>query len=1195
MNLENYLVVRKLMEYYHFISKVMRITFLLLTVFLVQVSARTNAQININEKNASLRKIIKQIAKQTGYDFVFADKDLAKASPVSVNLENVSLDLALKRTFAGQPLTYHIDERTVILSGMPQVPARTVNATGTAVPIQEYITVNGTVQGTDGVKLQGASIKALDTKGNEINLYASSDSNGDFVLNKVPISALLEFSFVGYQKRILAARTQMGIVSMQAVTAQIEEIQVVNTGYQSLPKERSTGAFDIIDKKVLETPRISLANKLVGASAGLQPSFDANGKASFVLRGKGTFGGSAPLLVVDGFAINGGFESINPNDVESISILKDAAAASIWGARANNGVIVVTTKNAKKSGKLRIDFSNQLQVGSMYDIDYLRNQASSEETVNYERATFGKYQYKTMMGGMPPVNVKEGISLPYSQAQTLYNQYFYKEIDEKTYEDGLYRLSQLDNTQQIKNLLTQRPITQQYSFSLASPSERMSNYASLLYNQERSGFVGNKNRNMQMDYRGQAAIASWLDFSLSSMFRYQEADNSGVSSGDITELHRYDMLIGENGQPTNMNYLRYYQPLLNSSVPMSSFPYSDWSYNILNEMKSRELKSSGLNLRVQGGLDFKLGYGIRLETKFMFERLQYDNRNLYYEDSYFVRNLVNTSAEWNKTTGAIRTNIPKGQVLDQNTNATNAYNWRNQLNLNRTFAEIHEVNALVGAEIIQRNNKRVNMARTYGYSDDQLTVGILPNGTGNGLQLTNWLGNRLTIPYTNAYGYAMDRYFSSYGNMAYTYDRKYTLSGSFRIDASNFISDEPKYLYSPFWSIGGSWNLKNENFLLDNTRVNALKLRSTYGYNGSSNTETSFKPLIQVNGVNAESGHMEAQIHSYGNPTLRWERTGTLNLGVDYELLNGRLFGKLDYYRKHGKDILAYVSIPLINGTYTANFNSAEILNNGIELEIGSRWKNGNGFYWEGVLNMAYNHNEVKKLLLVSHPYWHLSGSGGTTYVEGRPMSAVYSFRYAGPHNFGTEGSPQIRPAVYLKDGEVMDIVSGQTQLDGLEFMAYQGASVAPYTLGMRHSFGYRDFDLSFSLIAKLGHIYRKTPFNHPGRNGQPNSMLNTARTAEPEGMLPALPYNENDALYSVSYSSYMDYLTTSANHLRINDITLSYNLKQGLSRVVKLERAQLFAQTNNLTIKGKGEDPEFLYGRMRLLPSFMLGIKVGF
>lgn len=1194
MKLDNYLVVPKLMKYYQFTSKVMRITLFLLTAFLIQVSAKSTAQVSIHEKDASLRKIIKSITKQTGYDFVFADKDLAKAIPVSLRLQNVSLEEALKATFARQPLSYRIDKKTVILRKAFFPNSESVIAEHIA-QVQHYMEVKGTIHGAGGIPLLGASIKVLDAKGMDLGLSTSSNESGSFSIAKVPIDALLEFSFIGYKKRVLAARSQMGTVDLQSFTDEIQEIQVVNTGYQSLSKERSTGAFDIVDQKVLETPRISLANKLVGAVSGLQPKFKANGEATFTLRGQGTFLKSDPLLVVDGFAIDGGFESINPNDVASVSVLKDAAAASIWGARASNGVIVVTTKNAKRSGKLTVEFTNQLQIGSMYDIDYLRNLASSEETIAYERATFGKYQYKSMMGSMAPVNVKEGVNTVYSQAQTLYNQYFYKEIDENSYQAGLNRLSKLDNTQQIEDLLLRRPLTQQYNLSLSSPSEKMSNYVSLLYNQDKNGFVGNNDRNMQFDYRGQASIFSWLDFSLSNMTRYKETNMSGVNAGDITELQRYDMLQDENGLPTNMNYLRYYQPILNSSVPMASFPYEDWSYNILNEMKSRDLKSSSLNLRLQTGLDFKIGHGFNFETKFMFERVQFDSRSHHMGESYFVRNLVNTTSEWNKATGKVRANIPKGEVLDQSSNATNAYNWRNQLNYNRTFAEIHEITALVGSEIIQRNNKGVNLARSYGYTDSQLSVGILPNGTGNGLALTNWLGNKLNIPYTNSYTYRMERFFSTYGNMAYSYDRRYTLSGSFRVDASNFISDDPKYRYSPFWSVGGSWNLKNEDFLSEVSAINFLKLRTTYGYNGASSTTTSFKPLIQVNGTNAESGYMEASIHSYGNPTLRWERTGTLNLGIDYDLFNHRLFGKLDYYRKHGQDILANVSIPLINGDYSATFNSAEILNNGIEFEIGSRWRNASGFSWEGVINMAYNHNEVKKLVKDSHPYWHLSGSGGTTYVEGKPIAAVYSFRYAGAHNFGTDDSPQIRPAIHLNEGELMDIISGQTQLDGLDFMAYQGVSVAPYTLGMRHFFGYKDFDLSFSVMAKLGHIFRRTPFNHPGRNGKPNSLLQEAMTAQADAMLPALPFTETDALYSVSYSGYMDYLTSNANHLRINDITLSYNMKPLFSRFLTIDKAQVFAQTNNLTIKGKGEDPEFRYGAMRLLPSFVFGVKIGF
>lgn len=1180
--------------YYQFLWKAMRITIFMLTVFLLQVSAKSNAQISLSEKNVSIKKVIKAIAKQTGYDFVYADQDLERTKPVSVQLKNSSLEEALEKCFSNQPIEYQVVRKTVVLK--KKNIARVVEPRTVEAEIQERITVKGTVLEEDGKPLFGTTIIAMNAKGIPMADKSFSDENGEFTIENVLADGFLEFSFLGRKKALLPARLQMGNVIMVRIVSELEDVQVVSSGYQTISKERATGAYDAIDKSVLETPSISLANKLVGAASGLQPTFDSEGKATFMLRGQGTFLETEPLLVVDGFAINGGFESINPNDVESVTLLKDAAASSIWGARASNGVIVVTTKKAKRSGQLTVDFSNQLKIGTFYDMEYARNLASTQDGLAYERSAFGKYQYKTMGGVLAPSSVKDGITERYSQAQTLYNQYSFGEITEREFESGLARLGGLDNSKQIKNLLMQRPLTQQYNLSISNPSEKMSNYVSMLYNHDQKGFIGNKSRSMQFDYRGRASIFSWLDLSLSTMINYGEANNSGASMSDITELQRYDMLLDESNMPTNMNYLRYYQPLLNSSVPMADFPYDNWNYNIVDEIKSRDLTASDLNMRFQGGLDFKLGLGLSFESKFMFEKMQADRRDHYFEDSFFVRNLVNTYSSWDKVTGEVRTNLPKGDILDQSSVTTNAYNWRNQLNFKHTFNGVHEVSALAGAEIIQRNIKGLNMARTYGYNDDQLLVGLLPNGTGAGTTLNDWLGNRLDIPYTNSYSYAMNRFFSSYGNVAYTYDRKYTLSGSFRVDAANFISDDPKYRYSPFWSIGGSWNLGREDFLQDISTINHLGLRATYGYNGASSTTTSVKPLIVVSGANAESGAVEADAHSYGNPNLRWERTGTLNVGLDYAFMNNKLFGKIDYYRKHGKDILAEVSIPLVNGNTTAIFNNAEIVNNGIEFEVGSRYRGSGDFHWEGRLNFAYNNNEVKKLFLVNHPASVLVGTlGAVTYVEGRPISAAYAYRYAGMHDFGTAATPIVRPAIHLTDGEVLDFSSGSTTLDGLEYTSYEGVTVAPYTLGMRQSVGYKSVNLSFSLLAKLGHVYRRTAFNHPRLNGKPNSLLSEALQTNPNEMLPALPLNEDDAMFSMGYATAMDYLIKRANHLRINDITLTYDLGQMLKQYVKVNRVQVFGQVNNLTIKGKGEDPEFLYGSMRLLPSYVFGLKGGF
>lgn len=334
MKINNQLVVRKIHSNYQFMWRTMRITLFMLTAFLLQVSAKTNAQVNLNEKNASLRTIIKSITKQTGYDFVYADRDLEKTKPVSLQLKNSSLEEALARSFAGQPLAYKISNKTVVLKRKDMVKIVDHNQYKNIEDLtQQEFQVRGTVLDNNGEPLEGVTIVAMRATGVATGAKTGSAADGSFTLSNVAINGVVEFSYLGRKTRILPARSQMGNISLEMVTSELEDIVVVSTGYQTLPKERATGAFDLVDKKTLETPSISLANKLVGAVSGLQPTLNADGSvASFVLRGQGTFSGSQPLLVVDGFAISGGFSSINPDDIESVSVLKDAAAASIWGA-----------------------------------------------------------------------------------------------------------------------------------------------------------------------------------------------------------------------------------------------------------------------------------------------------------------------------------------------------------------------------------------------------------------------------------------------------------------------------------------------------------------------------------------------------------------------------------------------------------------------------------------------------------------------------------------------------------------------------------------------------------------------------------------------------------------------------------------------------------------------------------------------
>lgn len=1145
------------------------------------MDASAQRKISVEADSVTYLELFGKIREQTGLTVVYSNNELDKNKKVAARFVGEDIRQVMDKVLKGTGLGYDLEKELVVIKKLQQG-----NNGGT-------VRLMGRVVDSHKMPLPGVTVVV---KGTSVGV--ATDVNGRFELLLEGENPVLCFSFIGMETKEVAVGDRSFVeIVLEEKVENLEE--VVLTGYQTISKERSTGSYDMISKKDLDKPSTSIAQRLVGTVAGVNTSLTAEGTPSFVIRGQGTFLGSSPLVVVDGFVINGGFNSINPNDVESVTILKDAAAASIWGARASNGVIVVTTKKGKKNAEetgsgLDVQFSAFVKLASKTDVDYLRNQASSAETVEWEKMTFGKYGYTPLNSNSSFAVLKKYYHRKYTQGQILYNRFFYNEISEEEMNEGLERLSRLDNMKQIEEHLLRRPINQQYNLSLSGATDRMNNYVSLLYSRDLSRYQKDNDDAFQFDYRGRMGLAKWLDLNVAAMARYAKEISGGVNASTIQALGPYDMLLDEEGNYTDLSHLRIYKPMIDGVVSKESFPYEDWSYNPIKEMKNTKIQTKNIQARFQVGLTFKLLEGLTLDSKLQYELWQSDTRSLYNEDTYLVRSTVNMASTWNTSTGKITANLPTGSILDQEKTVLNTYNFRNQLNFNRTFADRHAVNFIVGLEISEQKNKGYEYPRSYGYDDKHLTVGIFPNGPGVGTTMKNWLGNSQTFDYVNKFSERTDRYFSVYGNVAYTYDDKYTVSGSVRTDASNFITDDPSYRYSPFWSVGVAWNMMREDFLQEPEWINLLRLRATYGFNGNSDNSTSVKPLISMNGYNGTTGELGAEIASKGNPLLRWERTGVFNLGTDFAFWNNKLYGKLDYYRKHGKDILAEISIPMVNGTDAAIFNNAEIINNGFEFELSSRQKVVGGLMWEGSVNFAYNHNKVKKLFRSAANYWVLVGSGGTMYVEGKPVNALYSYRYGGVRNVGTETDPRMLPVILLTEDNVLPI-TGTTDMDGLDFCEYQGTTVAPYTMGMSHRFTYKNFDLAFTLTGKFGHVFRRTGFNFPGEGAYPNKLLSEVMNADPERMV-GLPERDTDKMWSSDMTGYMNYLTERANNVRLQELTLSYSLPRAFLSKIGFTRATVYVQGNHLfTIKGSKEDPEFLYARLRLLPSCTFGLRVGF
>ncbi len=1161
--------------------RIMKLTSMLLVAACMQVAASEGQTVTLSVKDVPVKKVFRAIQKQTGLNIFVEESVLAKTPRVTLQVKDMPVDKVINLCLPAEDYTFNIVDGIMVIKEMTAADKADVPA---AAP--PPIDVHGRVVNDKDEPVEGVAVTVKGTRRG-----TTTDLNGEFTLRSVNENAVLVFSGINVETLEVAinGRSDMAVRLSTKISAMNDLMITASTGFQTISKERATGSYGVISKEQLELPSTNIGQRLVGTMSGLQSRLDVNGNPTFEIRGlTSLYANSQPLIVVDGFPIQGDFNSINPNDVESVTILKDAAAASIWGARSANGVIVITTKKAKKGVPMRVEFNAFTRIGKKFDLDYVRPLASSAETVEYE-----KLAYKNWRSLADPISLQSHVAWSWSQAGTAINEANYGNITAAQRDAILENLKTLDNKQQISDYLLANPVSTQYNISLMGASARMSNALSLMFEDNQFNFQESKNKKYTVNYRGGAEVFRWLDFNFGANAIYTKAKNSGVSLSDIQGLSPYDMLINPDGSYTNIN--QYYWPIVEKSVPMGKFPYANWQYNPVEEIRNRDLTTEQLNSRITGGLKFKIIKGLSLDTYGQYELFNTTNRGLYNENTFFVRRTINEASTWTQTTNAVATNLPKGSILTQNRSKIQNVNLRNQLNFNRVFSNEHEVTVLAAAEFANSVTESFGQPTTYGYNDQTLTVGSFPNGPGGTFfPIKNWLGSNQTFSYTNSFSYRTERYFSAFGNASYTYKRKYTASGSYRTEASNLITDDPKYRYAPFWSTGLAWHVDREDFMAAASFIDRLMLRATYGYTGNVDRSTSFRPLISTGGTpNVYTQEFVATVSSFGNPTLRWERTGEWNLAADYSMFKGKLSGKVEVYAKYGKDLIAQLSIPAINGTTSQRLNNAEMTNKGIELELGSILPISKNVSWRGNLNFSYNKNEITKLFVANYPASTLVGGGTNAYVVGANAYALWRFKYAGVIND--------QPRVFGADGATYDF-GAFTPGDGRDYLRNMGTTVAPYVLGFMNSLQVYDFNLSFIVTGKFGHVFQRMGFNYPPTwtsRVLPNNKLSEVMNADPSKIVP-FPYNPNEGRYYFwdRFHQYLDYLIEDASHLRMQELSLSYALPKHLLTRFNMSRLQLYAQGNDLfTIywnKAK-EDPEYPLGTMNPQPKLTFGLRCEF
>lgn len=1179
-----------------------------------QAKSNEDPVISVNRSNVSIKTILADIEKQTGFYFFYSNQSVDVRQTTGVNETKEKLSVVLQHLFEGTGIAYRVIGRQIILyprdtdvnlllGNSWQAPAPGItpgianNATTQSIK-RPKVTINiyGIVIDSQTKRPVGGAFVV--EKGT--NNYTESDIYGAYSLQidaNASSQNILSVNLLGYEpfEETIDGRA---IINISLNPEDIVLKETVVTGYTVISKERATGAFNIVKSDAVEKAHASdLSTALLGTTAGMQGKENADGSIDYTIRGiTSLYANSSPLIVVDGFPVSNGFKDINPNDVESVTVLKDAAAASIWGARSANGVIVVTTKRAKGQDKLSIEANAMMRIGEKLDLSTVLTTASSEDQVFYEKLAYERGWIKAP--GNSFVELHSGLT---PSKEYIY-QYAKGEISKDEMEKALAGLSRQNNRKQINDLLLQNPIVQQYNLSISGATEKTKNYMSLMYENSAGSMINNSVDRWRINFNNQTSLFKWLDFNVGINVHYVNTEFSGPTIGEIRNLAPYDMILDEEGNYVKRQTKRR-KPL--ATIPAGVLPYEDWSYNILRETHAREYTNKALNTRLQAGLRVKFTDGLTFDTKFQYELNKAENKQLDKDDSYFVRNVVNSYLDYNQTTQTVKTQfVPKGGILRTATADVNNYSWRNQLNFGRDFKDKHEISAIVGFEVSEFKNEEQNNPFIYGYDPETNASAPLPYGPysvdkgGQKIQIKNITGfNEMVIEdathlHTTRFNYRRDRFVSVYGNASYTYQRKYSASVSARSDASNLITDKASYRWAPLWSVGGLWNAERETFIAGTRSwLDRLNVRLTYGFNGNVENSTSPYTLLSMSAIPSfQTGFTTASVSSYGNPRLRWEKTSSINGGIDFSLFSDKLFGSLNLYSKQGKDIIGYMSIPSALGTTMQKLNNAKLSNKGIEIELGTNMLIARKVLLFTKLTYAYNKNEITDLYLPTHTGDNMLGG---QYVEGYPVNAIWAVNYLGMENdiAYVEGPDGRRTS--------MDDLSIMSAGDGLDFLQYMGPAIDPHTLGWSGSLSYYGFNLSFLVTGKFGGHFRAPAFQSI-MESQSRNIASVFIRDVIEGSDKVPSWQPADRPVNLSWYNYTKNLNTlveSSSFIRMKEITLDYHIPQPLVEKLKLKAVKVYGQVRDLgclwTANSYGYDPEWLPGSLKPSTTYVLGVTI--
>ena len=1183
--------------------------FLLFLVFTTQLSQRAYCQevkMTFSLKNATLKEIINEIKRISAYDFVYSDSYLSAFKQRDVSYKDATIDAILGDCLKGTGLIYAINGQTIVI--------RREGAKG-----EQTKVVSGKVTDTNGSPLPGVTILI---KG--LTVGTVSDVNGNYKLG-VPTTGevTLMFSFIGMKTQYITVKEKLNInVKMEEDVAEMDE--VVITGYQTIDKKHLTSAITTVNAADVLVPGMtSIDQALEGRIPELllmTNSGEVGATPRIRVRGTSTLlGNREPLWVLDGFIlddpvdvsnddlnnpdyiniIGNAIAGINPQDIERIDVLKDASATALYGTRAANGVIVVTTKKGR-IGPARVSYNHSSK--------YTRRPRYSDRNINLmnsqQRVQFGKdltELHYPFPSNMPMVGY-EGAAYRLYTGQTNYDEF----LDEvKRYETV--------NTDWF-DILTQDTYSHDHTLSVSGGTESVRYYASLGYNYEdgvsKTTYTERYTAriNMDMTFSEKVKASFSLDGNVQKKNHLMpEIDAMDYAYNTTRALPCYN--------PDGTLY--YYEKSAYNGMNRWA---SLFRYNILNEIDNSSNSYDGNTLGARLNLKYSPWRELDVTIAGNYNRSSTLQEQWWGEKSHYAARWKNAEYEEVPMPGDDgECYLPYGGILKTTNTINESYVFRVQYDFRKPFGsdDQHMIMSTGGFEMNGSTSRSIS-DENRGYVKDRGMQFIDEVDLTLYTRYAKWLNeNHRTLKH------GISHQVSGYLTLSYSYGNHFTLYANARCDFSNKFGSQSNDKFLPIWAISGSWNLK-ENILRNWNFVNEARFRTSYGYQGNMLDDQSPNLTIKQGTIDPMYNENVSVIARYPNPNLKWEETHSFDLGLDLSFFKSRVNIEGSLYFKKTEDCFTSVRVSTVNGLSNYTMNSGDLKNDGYSIALQVKPIKTKDFQWLFSTQYSGNMNKVESETV--EVYTIDDYLNGTAIINGTAIGSFYSYKFLGlsPEN----GTPVFDD--YADRQHLLKYKSLEETV--LMIMEKSGQREPKFSGNFANTFTYKNFTLTMNMAYGLGSKVRLFALYEPivsGVSAEANvrkEFLNRWQVPgdETKTNIPAIlsPADADYMHYYAHFSSSLNNAThiqkfarstwdmydksnlrvVSGNYLRCNSMSLRYTFGKDILSYTPFEAIQVSLNAMNLfTLSAKelkGQDPSqsgFAKPNLSVRPSYTFQFNVTF